>query len=205
MSQTPRRRRGGRPPQVSADQIVTEAIDLIDSEGLQALSMRALGARLGIAAMSLYRHLSGRDAVLSAVVNRLFASALTNLDPGSSWTEATTRFATDYRAMLLAHPHAVPLLATHPVDTTTAIPLLGEVLARFTAADIERDQALVTIQSVGVFVIGHTLAQIGTPPGADPTTAPTDPAALAYYDQWFTAGLQALVTGFHVITTKEAT
>jgi TetR/AcrR family tetracycline transcriptional repressor len=197
MSQTPRRSRGGRPAQVSKDQIISEAIELIDAEGLHALTMRALGARLGVAAMSLYRHLPGRDAVLSAVVNRLFTTALTGLDPGPSWTESTTRFALAYRTMLLDHPHAVPLLATHPVDTDLALPLLADVLERFTAAGIDQDHALITIQSVGVYVLGHALAQVGTPPGSDTTTRPTDPTALAYYDRWFATGLRAIITGFH--------
>ncbi|RJL35467.1 TetR/AcrR family transcriptional regulator [Bailinhaonella thermotolerans] len=195
MNTTPPRNRGGRPAQVTREQIVTAAIDLLDAQGLDALTMRALGAHLGVAAMSLYRHVPGRDAVLSAIVNRLVADALTGLDPGPTWTEAVTGFATAYRRMLLAHPHAVPLLATHPVDVETALPLLRGVLGRFTAAGIAQDDALITIQSVGVYVLGHALAQVGTPPGAE-EAGPPDPAARQYYDHWFTTGLNALVTGF---------
>ncbi|WP_051393201.1 TetR/AcrR family transcriptional regulator C-terminal domain-containing protein [Glycomyces arizonensis] len=189
-------RRGGRPARITAEQVVTAAIELLDAEGLNALTMRNLGARLGVTAMSLYRHLPGRDAVLSAVVNRLFASALTGLDPGPTWSEAVTRFAVSYRRMLLGHPHAVPLLATHPLDVDAALPLLAGVLDRFDDTGIGREQALITLQSVGVYVLGHALAQVGTPPGEDGAAPPSDPAALDYYDRWFAAGLDAIVTGF---------
>jgi TetR/AcrR family transcriptional regulator, tetracycline repressor protein len=199
MNQASRPGRGGRPAQLSADQITAAAIDLLDREGLEALTMRRLGAHLGVAAMSLYRHIPGRDAVLSKVVNHLFATALTDLDVGPSWTEALTGFAIAYRRVLLDHPHAVPLLATHPVDPDTAMPLLTVLLDRFTAAGIDQDEALISIQSVGVYTLGHALAQMGTPPGAegaDSIAAPREPAALDYYQRWFDTGLQALVTGF---------
>jgi AcrR family transcriptional regulator len=187
--------RGGRPAQLSGAQITAAAIDLIDDDGLDALTMRALGARLGVAAMSLYRHLPNRDAVLAAVVDRLFATALDGFEPGGSWPEALTRFAAAYRRMLLDHPHAAPLLATHPVDVSAALPLVAGILDRFAAAGVGEDDATVALQSVGVYVLGHALAQTGTPPGTAPAAEP-DRAALAWYDGWFEAGLGALVDGF---------
>ncbi|MFD8756245.1 TetR/AcrR family transcriptional regulator [Kitasatospora sp. NPDC059577] len=199
MNQVSRPGRGGRPAQISAEQITAAAIEVLDREGLEALTMRRIGAHLGVAAMSLYRHLPGRDAILSTVVNHLFATALADLDAGPTWTEALTGFAVAYRRMLLEHPNAVPLLATHPVDPDTAVPLLAVLLERFTSAGVDQDEALIRIQSVGVYTLGHALAQVGTHPGADDTDGDEDgqdPDALAYYQRWFDTGLRALVTGF---------
>jgi AcrR family transcriptional regulator len=198
MNQASRPGRGGRPAQISVDQITAAAIEVVDREGLEALTMRRIGAHLGVAAMSLYRHLPGRDAILSTVVNHLFATALADLDAGPTWAEALTAFAVAYRRMLLEHPNAVPLLATHPVDPDTAVPVLAALLERFTAAGVAQDEALIRIQSVGVFTLGHALAQVGA--GGDTedsgTGATQDSASLDYYQRWFDAGLQALVAGF---------
>ncbi|MER7582380.1 TetR family transcriptional regulator [Kitasatospora sp. NPDC097691] len=210
MNQASRPGRGGRPAQISVEQITAAAVDLLDREGLEALTMRRIGAHLGVAAMSLYRHLPGRDAILSAVVNHLFATALADLDAGPTWTGALTRFAVAYRRMLLAHPNAVPLLATHPVDPETAVPVLAVLLEGFAAAGVDQDEALIRIQSVGVFTLGHALAQVGARPGAADVEgavdavadaggsrdAGQDPEALDYYQRWFDAGLRALVIGF---------
>ncbi|MFB7618331.1 TetR/AcrR family transcriptional regulator [Kitasatospora sp. NPDC056181] len=198
MTQASRPGRGGRPAQISVDRITAAAIEVLDREGLEALTMRRIGAHLGVAAMSLYRHLPGRDAILSAVVDHLFATALTGLDSGPAWPEALTGFAAAYRRMLLEHPNAVPLLATHPVDPDTAMPALAVLLERFTAAGVDQDEALIRIQSVGVYTLGHALAQVGTRPGAEGGGSETvkDPAALDYYQRWFEAGLRAMVTGF---------
>lgn len=187
-------RRGGRPALLTPERVVIAAVEVLDAEGLDALTMRGVGARLGVAAMSLYRHVPNRAALLAGVVNHLFAESLVELRPDDSWPQALTRFAEAYRRMLLAHPHAVPLLATHPVDVDSGLSLLADLLERFSAAGVERVAALTVVQSVGVYVLGHALAQVGRPPGA-PETEPS-PEATAYYDRWFEVGLHAMVSGF---------
>ena len=66
---TSRRRRTA----LSRERIAAAAVALIDGEGLDALSMRRLGAALGVEAMSLYRHFPSKAALLEAVVARLLA------------------------------------------------------------------------------------------------------------------------------------
>jgi TetR/AcrR family tetracycline transcriptional repressor len=188
--------RAGRPAQLTSDLIVRAAVEVLDAEGLDALTMRRLGSRLGVAAMSLYRHVPNRDALLAAVVNRLFADTVIEFDPGMRWQEALPDFAAAYRRMLLGHPNAVPLLATHPVDVELGLELLAGLLDRFAAAGIPLQDATTAIQSVGVYVLGHALAQVGTPPGATEQAAPADAGVVEFYDQWFESGLLAMVTGF---------
>ncbi|MEV0227889.1 TetR/AcrR family transcriptional regulator C-terminal domain-containing protein [Nonomuraea sp. NPDC050786] len=188
------RRRAGRPAVLTTGRVVTAAVEVLDAEGLDALTMRRLGARLGVAAMSLYRHVPNRDALLAEIVNRLFAEAVAGYAPAAAWPEALAGFAVAYRRVLLAHPHAVPLLATHPVDVDLGKRLLTGLLARFEAGGIPQEHAITAVQSVAVYVLGHALAQVGTPPGGTP--APADETAAAFYDQWFDAGLAAMVTGF---------
>lgn len=191
--------RGGRPAILTPQRIITAAIDILDAEGLDALTMRRVGTHLGVSAMSLYRHVPNRDALLAALVDRLSGSLTIDLAPGCPWPEALTRFAIAFRRMLLGHPNAAPLLATHPVNPDTGLAMMSGVLDRFAAAGIAQTAALIAIQSVGVFVLGHALAQVGTPPGADhpPPSAPPE-----FYDQWFDTGLRAMVTGLrHQLTT----
>ncbi|MET8625726.1 TetR/AcrR family transcriptional regulator C-terminal domain-containing protein [Kitasatospora sp. NPDC004669] len=190
-TETPRRR-PGRPPQIDADGITAAAVAVIDAEGLEALTMRRIGTELGVTAMSLYRHLPNRDAVLAAVVNRLVGEVEVEVADGASWPQALEAFARDYRRMLLAHPNAVPLLASHPVDEAAGRAVVAPVLERFRTGGVADAEAVTAVQSVGVYVLGHALAQVGTPPGA--VRAP-QPAETAYYDRWFDSGLDAFVLG----------
>jgi AcrR family transcriptional regulator len=65
------------PPALSRDRICREALALVDEEGLDALSMRRLGARLGVEAMSLYRHVRDKADLLDA----LHTAVLGDLQP----------------------------------------------------------------------------------------------------------------------------
>ena len=191
-----RRAGGGRPALIGRDDIVAAAIAVIDADGLDAMTMRRLGTELGVAAMSVYRHLPGRDAVLAAVVNRLAAAASTEFEPGQPWPDAVRRFATAYRRMLLDHPNAVPLLATHPVDIDTGLAMLADLLDSFRAADIPQTDALTVLQSAVVFTLGHALTQVGTPPGADTATEAADAETERFYQDWYTTALDAMIAGF---------
>ncbi len=165
---------------------------MIDAEGLDALSMRKVGERLGVEAMALYRYVPNKAAMLAGVVDHLAAQAALEPPAGGPWTQALESFGRRYRQVLLAHPAAVPLLATHPVSPEIAEQLLGAIL---TPVDLDADdlgQVHFAFQSVAVFTLGHALAQVGTPPsGTSPQEAGDD-----YYDAWFDAGLAALRRGF---------
>lgn len=182
------KQRGGRPAVLSLDRILAAAVEVMDTEGPEALTMRRLGTQLGVAPMSLYRHVPNRDALLAAVVDHLFSKVEMAL--GQSWTETLYGLATAYRRMLLAHPRAVPLLATHPVDLELGLQLVSGLLEQFAAVGVTQEEAITVVQSVGVYVLGHALAQVGP-------HDPTPPAE--FYDTWFEAGLRAMITGFAAV------
>ena len=57
-------------PVLSRDRIVTAAVEIVDAEGPDALTMRAVARRLGAGTMSLYRHVSGREELLDLALGR---------------------------------------------------------------------------------------------------------------------------------------
>src|SRR5205807_8274563 len=97
---------------LSRERIVEAAVGLIDGEGLDALSMRRLGAALGVEAMSLYRHFPSKAALLEAVVARLLAELPVPAPTAARWQDAFRALARAYRVLLTRHPNAIPLLAT---------------------------------------------------------------------------------------------
>ena len=73
--------------QLGRDQILREAVHLIDTEGRERLTMRRLGGELGVEAMALYRYIPGREQLLDGVVeyvmNELYQQTMTEDLPGS--------------------------------------------------------------------------------------------------------------------------
>jgi len=100
-----------RTPLLSRDRIRDAALDLIDRDGLPALSMRRLAETLGVQAASLYTHVATKDDVLDAVANRLIAQVDTS-GFATGWRDGLLTWARSYHAALAAHPNAVPLIAT---------------------------------------------------------------------------------------------
>jgi AcrR family transcriptional regulator len=104
---------GGRPG-MSTDRIMTAALHIVDTEGSHALTMRRLGQALDRKVMALYRYVPSKDALLDGVA----AAVLTDLaiNPAAAdWQQELRDLATSFRALALAHPHAVPLLVTRPL------------------------------------------------------------------------------------------
>lgn len=96
-------------PALTRDAVVTAAVALADEDGLQRLSMRRLGERLGVEAMSLYHHVPGKAALLDAMVDAVFAQ-IELPRPEEPLRAGLRRRAVSQRAVLLRHRWAVGLL-----------------------------------------------------------------------------------------------
>jgi AcrR family transcriptional regulator len=159
-----------RPPRRPLDQalIVREAVGFIDENGRELLTMRRLGARLGVEAMALYRYLPGREALLDAVVeelmDELYDATMTG-GYGSSWQEYLQQLAHGVRALALAHPRIFPLVATRPPAAPWLRPPLRSLrwvegfltgLARHGFSDAD---SVLAYRSFSTFLLGHLLLE----------------------------------------------
>jgi AcrR family transcriptional regulator len=89
---------------LGVDRIVAAAVDLADTEGLDALSMRRVAERLGVGTMSLYTHVPGKAELLDAMVDAVHAGTPRPDDVPGGWRGRLTRIAHDNRDLLLRHP-----------------------------------------------------------------------------------------------------
>ncbi|MFI7120082.1 TetR/AcrR family transcriptional regulator [Amycolatopsis sp. NPDC049868] len=135
-------------------QIVRAAVELLDSDGIEGLSMRQLGGRLGSAATSVYWHVQSKENLVVLACDAVWEEIdLPDLD-GTDWRGAATTMAKGMYAMILGHPWLVPAMSTHlvygPGKARHDDHLLGVFeTAGFTARDA--DQAT---KVVFTFVLG---------------------------------------------------
>ncbi|KUO14053.1 TetR/AcrR family transcriptional regulator C-terminal domain-containing protein [Streptomyces sp. DSM 15324] len=99
-----RQKREPDQPSLSRAAIVREAVAMLDSEGIEALSMRKLGARLGAGATSLYRHVATKDELMELAVDEVAAEVHVPAIEGADWRTAATGAAASFRAAALRHP-----------------------------------------------------------------------------------------------------
>ncbi|EKX68829.1 TetR/AcrR family transcriptional regulator [Streptomyces ipomoeae] len=106
-----RPRTGREQPALSREQIVAEALRLLDEEGIDALSMRKLGGRLGAGATSLYRHVTNKDELIELAVDEVYGEIEVNPSPDpANWRTDTARCAHSLRATILRHPWLASVL-----------------------------------------------------------------------------------------------
>ena len=110
------RRAGNGSGKVTRDAVLAAALEIIDRDGADALSMRRLARALARDPMILYRHAPGKAALLDGVAETVLAQLhVDSADP--DWAGQLREVARRFRALALAHPHVVPLLVTRPLAT----------------------------------------------------------------------------------------
>ncbi|MEU8268015.1 TetR/AcrR family transcriptional regulator [Sphaerisporangium sp. NPDC049002] len=105
----------GPKPGLSVDLIVDTAISVADAEGMAALSMRAVGERLGRTAMALYTYVPSKSELVDLMYDRALAELPTGYEPGAGWRAATTAWAEDTWAFYLRHPWVLQVSQARPV------------------------------------------------------------------------------------------
>lgn len=106
--------RGPRPA-LSIDQIVTTAIDIADADGLDEVSMRKIGTRLGRTAMALYTYIPGKGELIDLMVDRVQAELPRSYDLSLGWRVGLSEFARHTWALYQRHPWLVRISASRSV------------------------------------------------------------------------------------------
>lgn len=118
---------------LSRDQVIAEALALADEEGLRAVSMQRLAGRLGVATMTLYGRITGKDDMLDAMA----AVAIEAIDlpaPDLTWQDTFRHLARSLREATQRHPALVALIMTRQPTTISALRPLETLLAALARA-----------------------------------------------------------------------
>jgi AcrR family transcriptional regulator len=144
--------------------VLDAAVALVDSNGLDGLSMRKLGAALGVEAMTLYHYLPNKAALLDGLVEWVVQHSATApaLADGLSWDQMLRGYAQTLRATLLGHPGVLPLFFTRPAVTPQTLKAVEHGLRVLTDAGFALPRALDMINVLNIFVVGHAMAEAGT-------------------------------------------
>ncbi len=109
---------------LTTEQVLATALEIVDRESVDALSMRRLAQALDRDAMSVYRYAENKAALLDGVVELVLRELV--IDPDAQdWTQELRLLAHRYRDLALAHPNVVPLLVTRPLATPLGLRPLG--------------------------------------------------------------------------------
>lgn len=147
---------------LSRDVIMDAAVEVIEAGGLEHLTMRRLGAALGVDAMAVYGYFDNKAALLDAVVARE-AARLSEL-PGPFPTDpldGLLHVARHYRRILLEHPNLAPLVATRPLPQHRVPEIVLFGVQVLVAAGFAEDDIPTAADALVTFVLGFVLLEAG--------------------------------------------
>lgn len=154
------------------ERILRTAVMFIDERGLPELTMRRLGAELGVEAMSLYRYVPGRENLLDGVAQTILGEMYDDPDvltePQHGWQDFLQRLAHGVRRIALAHPIAFPLVASRPTDAPWIRPPLRDLdwverfLAGMMSEGFPEDAAVAAYRAFTSFLLGHLLLEVSS-------------------------------------------
>lgn len=159
------RPRGGEEP-LTRGRILGVALRLVDDEGMGALSMRRLGAELGVDPMSIYHHLPGKEAVVSGLVGEVFGEM--RVPEGEGWREKVRGYARAHRDLARAHPNLVLQIVSDPaaaLATETMLEIDEPLFEALEAAGLPPRAVVGAVDLVADYVHGFVLAEVAAPAG----------------------------------------
>ena len=151
----------GRKPRLSREQVLLAALEIADEHGVEALTMRAIGDRVGAEAMSLYRHVADKEDVLDGIVDLVFTE--TEVSRTADWQTAMRGRAISLRQALRRHPWAVGLMESRMQPGPANLRHHDAVLEVLRMAGLSAADATHAYNLLDSYILGFVLQERGLP------------------------------------------
>jgi len=152
-----------RAPSLEPSQLASAALAVIDRDGLEALTLRAVATEVGMGTMSLYRYVDGRAALERLVVDLVLSEVDLRVPARTPWTKGVTLIAERTRRAVVAHPAVVPLFMTHR-HTALATRRMGNVLlGLLTEAGLSGSRRVIAFRALLAYLMGALEGQYRGP------------------------------------------
>lgn len=147
---------------LTRDRVLRAALELADEGGTAALTMQRIGRRLGVEAMSLYRHVRNKDDILDGIVDLVFAEIELPADR-SKWRTVLRAQSISTRAALRRHPWAITLMESRMTPGPANLRTHEDTLTVLLDAGCSAVMATHAYNLVDSYVYGFALQEVNFP------------------------------------------
>ncbi|MET7713230.1 TetR/AcrR family transcriptional regulator C-terminal domain-containing protein [Streptomyces sp. NPDC005407] len=148
---------------LSRERIIETALRIIDDEGVDALSMRRLAATLGVQAMSLYNHVTGKADVFDGITEFITTDMQLPRRTEGGWEDGIRSVAYGFRQASLRHPRACELVLTRQLSSPGALPVINCSLAVLLDHGFDEAAAVHALRLLIAFQVGSLLREFHSP------------------------------------------
>jgi AcrR family transcriptional regulator len=162
-----------RPERISRADILSAALELVDADGLDQLTMRRLGTALGADPMTAYRHFGGKSDLAAALADEFWTGlSLPSTAGMSDWRTYAHELMRAIRAELAAHSGLIPIVATHPITSPAALAVADEAIGILLDLGAPVDPALGDLVNVLVMItVASAMGEFSAPAGSESAAA----------------------------------
>jgi AcrR family transcriptional regulator len=140
--------------------VVRAAIAIADSDGLDAVSIRGVAARLGARPMSLYSHIAAKDDLLDLMVNDVIADVLVPEPLPEHWRDALASIARYSYAAFIAHPWALEAFSRRPRIGPNVLRHAEQSATAVAGLELDAREARTVLGIVDDYTMGHAIRSI---------------------------------------------
>jgi AcrR family transcriptional regulator len=147
---------------ITRERIVAAALEFLDDQGVDALTVRALASRLDVRASALYWHVRNKQELLdemSTEVMRRVAGAVAAVPPGDGWRDDLAAYALVLRSEYLLHRDGARTFSGTRITDPNVVRTKEPLFERWTAAGWKPDDADDAIDLVTAFVVGFVIEE----------------------------------------------
>lgn len=151
--------------QLTRKGIVAAAMELIERDGVEAVSMRRLATELGCGVMSLYNHVPSKSALLDGVADAVVSGIEITSVPGAGWQEQVRAQARAFRQMARAHPRCTMVVVSRPPSSASMVRPVEHALATLREAGFGGHDAVQIVRAFVAYILGSLLREVGVVAG----------------------------------------
>ena len=179
-------------PLIPADAIFTRALELLDSEGSQALNARRLAEELKCSTRTLYQQVGNREQLIRALVSRHFSQLKLNFHEFDTWDATALHWCLELRDALQAHPFLTELMTFDDRGAVTSY--VNKLLKSLVQEGMDRRLATECCRSLVSTTINHTIIEaqaLRHPPATGARGSDTGNRARSFLRtiEWIIAGV----------------
>ncbi len=200
------RRARGRPPTLTEDQIVDAALQIIRTDGLDALSMRRLSQQLGRSQMAAYSYVTDKQELLDLVARRTLADVDIPATSDGTWDVQLRRLIDSIDAQLRKHPGIAGLLLQRMLRTDRR--LVDAIMQIMVDAGLREKQVLLAYSTIHTYLFGRYQVALADVQRDDTDLPPALAQVLPYLDElhradYYNFGIEMLIDGLRARVSEK--
>lgn len=158
-------------PPLTRERALEAAIELADTGGIEAVTMRRLAQALGVEAMSLYYHVANKDAVLDGMVDIIFGEIVLPPTDSPDWRESMRERAQSMREVILSHPWAMRIMESRTSPGQATLRHHNAVIGCLRHSGFSVPLAAHAFSLMDAYVFGFVLSEVNLPFDASTSAA----------------------------------